>query len=358
VNDDLLLSLSHLAEVAWFLRDADRGAVLRSLLLPYRGLVVDTLEWSTGAVDRYLGLTALTAGDLHAAERHLRDALHLNTQIGAHPWAARTQADLAALLLARDQPGDRERAVELLAAALGTARRLGMTAFAQRAGEDLARAGGDGRPGQAQPRPGRAADGIASWPVCRREGEYWSIAFAGQGFRLKDVKGLHYLAYLLRNPGREFHVLDLAAAGQGVQAGGPRMSPARDDDLHPARLSDTGPVLDEQAKTAYRARLRELEEELAEATSWADPVRAARARQEMQFLADELAAAVGLGGRDRTTGSAAERARVNITRAIRAALARIRAHSPALADHLDATIHTGTFCSYAPDPRAPITWRT
>ena len=64
VNDDLLLSLSHLAEVAWFLRDADRGAVLHRLLLPYRGLVVDTLETSTGAVDRYLGLAALTAGDL------------------------------------------------------------------------------------------------------------------------------------------------------------------------------------------------------------------------------------------------------------------------------------------------------
>jgi len=232
-----------------------------------------------------------------------------------------------------------------------------MTVFAERAGDDLARAGG-GYPGQAQPVAARAADGVASWAVCRREGEYWSIAFAGQGFRLKDVKGLHYLAYLLRNPGREFHVLDLVAAGQGSRAGGPRTSLAREDDLRPARLSDTGPVLDERAKKAYRERLRELEEELAEATSWADPVRAARARQEMQFLADELAAAVGLGGRDRRAGSAAERARVNITRAIRAALARIRAHSPALADHLDATIHTGTFCSYAPDPRAPITWRT
>lgn len=358
VNDDLLLSLSHLAEVAWFLRDADRGAVLHRLLLPYRGLVVDTLETSTGAVDRYLGLAALTAGDLESAERHLRDALDLNTRIGARPWAARTQADLASLLLARDQPGDREQAAGLLAAALGTARRLGMTAFAERAGEDLAHAGGDTHPGLARPRVATAADGIASWSVCRREGEYWSIAFAGQGFRLKDVRGLHYLAYLLRNPGREYHVLDLAAAGQGVQAGGPRTSPARDDGLHPARLSDTGPVLDERAKAAYRGRLRELEEDLAEATSWADPVRAARARQEMQFLADQLAAAVGLGGRDRKTGSAAERARVNITRAIRAALARIRAHSPTLADHLDATIHTGTFCCYAPDPRAPITWRT
>jgi tetratricopeptide (TPR) repeat protein len=357
-NNDLLLSLAHLAEVAWFLRDAARGAVLHGLLLPYRGLVVDTLETSTGAVDRYLGLTALATGDLETAERHLHDAVQLNARIGARPWTARTQADLARLLLARDRPGDPERAAGLLAAALGTARRLGMAVFAERAGQDLARGRGDSHPGQPPLPVAKAAEGTAPWPVFRREGEYWSIAFAGEAFRLKDVKGLHYLAQLLRHPGREFHVLDLAAAGQGIQAAGPRMSPARDDDLHQARVSGTGPVLDEQAKAAYRARLRELEEELAEATSWADPVRAAKARQERQFLADELAAAVGLGGRDRAAGSPAERARVSITKAVKIALARIRAHSPTLAGHLDATIHTGTFCCYTPDPRAPITWHT
>jgi tetratricopeptide (TPR) repeat protein len=358
VNNDLLLSLSHLAEVAWLLRDADRGAVLHGLLLPYRGLVVDTLETSTGAVDRYLGLVALTTGDLDTAELHLHDALHLNTRIGARPWAARTRADLAALLLARDRPGDRERAAELLAAALGTARRLGMTAFASRAAADLARARENSHPGQAPLPVAKAAEGTAPWPVFRREGEYWSIAFAGEAFRLKDVKGLHYLAQLLRHPGREFHVLDLAAAGHEARAGGPRISPAPDDGLHQARLSGTAPILDQQAKAAYRARLRDLEEELAEATSWADPVRAAKARQERQFLADELSAAVGLGGRDRAAGSPAERARVSITKAVKIALARIRAHSPVLAGHLDATIHTGTFCCYTPDPRAPITWRT
>src|SRR5215470_6893777 len=85
VNNDLLLSLGHLAEVARFLRDAARGAVLHGRLLPYRGLVVDTLEVSTGAVDRYLGLAALTAGDLDTAELHLRDALDLNARIGAQP---------------------------------------------------------------------------------------------------------------------------------------------------------------------------------------------------------------------------------------------------------------------------------
>ncbi|HET7247053.1 MAG TPA: AAA family ATPase [Streptosporangiaceae bacterium] len=358
VNNDMLLSLGRLAEVAWFLRDAARGAVLHDRLLPYRGLVVDAVESSLGAVDRYLGLAAMTAGDLSAAERYLRDAVILNSRIGAEPWAARTQADLAGLLSARDQPADREQAIELLEAALGTAMRLGMTAFAKRAGEALTRVGGDGHPARAPLSAAPAAEGATLWSMCRREGEYWSIAFAGEAFRLKDVKGLRYLAHLLRHPGREFHVLDLAAAGRQGSAGGPPMSPARQEDLPQARLSDIGPVLDEQAKKAYRARLRALEDDLAEATSWADPVRAARARQEMQFLTDELTAAVGLGGRGRKPGSPAERARVNITRAIRGALSRIREHSPALADHLDATIHTGTFCAYTPDPRAPITWHT
>ena len=78
----------------------------------------------------------------------------------------------------------------------------------------------------------------------------------------------------------------------------------------------------------------------------------------MLFLAAELAAAVGLGVRDRAAGSAAERARVSITKAVKIALARIRAHSAALAGHLNAIIHTGTVCCYTTDPRAPITWHT
>jgi len=49
---------------------------------------------------------------------------------------------------------------------------------------------------------------------------------------------------------------------------------------------------------------------------------------------------------------------VNITKTVKTALSRIRAYSPALAGHLDATIHTGTFCCYTPDPRAPVTWHT
>jgi len=67
--------------------------------------------------------------------------------------------------------------------------------------------------------------------------------------------------------------------------------------------------------------------------------------------------AVGLGGRDRRAASHAERARLNVTRAIRAAMAGLARANPALGTHLAATIRTGRYCSYTPDPRAPITWQ-
>src|SRR6267143_5344029 len=43
----------------------------------------------------------------------------------------------------------------------------------------------------------------------RKEGEYWTVGYGRKTFRLKDSKGLGYIAHLLRHPAAEFHVLDL-----------------------------------------------------------------------------------------------------------------------------------------------------
>ena len=121
-------------------------------------------------------------------------------------------------------------------------------------------------------------------------------------------------------------------------------------------LGDAGALLDATAKAAYRARLDELQGEAEEAERGNDPARAAKVRDERDFLVAELARAVGLGGRDRRAASHAERARLNVTRAIRSAMANLAHADPALGEHLSRTIHTGRYCSYTPDPRAPITW--
>jgi non-specific serine/threonine protein kinase len=154
----------------------------------------------------------------------------------------------------------------------------------------------------------------------------------------------------VRQPGGR--VEDLVAdpvgeAGLGDRAPG-LLDRRREDGLHGASGTGADEVLDQQARAAYRQRLTALDEELAEAEAWHDTERASRLRAEKDFLVRELAAATGLGGRPRRLGAESERARLNVTRAIRSAIAKIRDRAPAAAAHLDRAVRTGTRCSYSP----------
>jgi tetratricopeptide (TPR) repeat protein len=347
-NDDWLFDLCLLADVSRELGDPTHADTVYELLLPFADRnAVNPPGACIGSVSRSLGVAAALTERWSEAERHFAEALRTNSRMGARPWVARTTLDWAEALFSRAGPGDRERALELLERAAELARGLGMAALAAQAeahAVDPARG----------PRPSATEGHLTPRPtVFRREGEYWSVAYERDAFRLKDSKGLHYLARLLGEPGRELHALDLVAGER--PAARPVKTP--EPGLASSRLGDAGEALDAQAKAAYRRRLEELEGELDEAQAFGDPERAARAGEERDFLVRELASAVGLGGRDRRLGSPAERARVSVTRAIRSALARIDEHSSALGDHLERTIRTGTFCSYRPDPRAPIDWR-
>jgi hypothetical protein len=203
--------------------------------------------------------------------------------------------------------------------------------------------------------PFEAAAPTVSGNLFRREGEYWTVCYEGVVVRLRDAKGLRHLARLLSDPGREFHAVDLEAA-DGRSAVGPRGRAGAGELAVRPDLGDAGALLDATAKAAYQARLTELGAELEAAEGGNDPARTARARAERDFLVAELARAVGLGGRDRRAASHAERARLNVTRAIRAAMANLARANPSLGRHLAATIRTGRYCSYTPDPRAPIAW--
>jgi tetratricopeptide (TPR) repeat protein len=184
-----------------------------------------------------------------------------------------------------------------------------------------------------------------------REGEYWSVMCGDATIRLRDTKGLRYLAVLATHPEAEFHAVDLVAAGDRARAVAVRSEADGPDDLEAAAgLGDAGEVLDAPAKAAYRERLEALRGELEEAESFNDPERAANAREEIEFVARELSAAVGLGGRDRRAASSGERARVNVTRSIRAVLKRIADEEPVLGRLLDDSVRTGTYCAFCPAP--------
>jgi tetratricopeptide (TPR) repeat protein len=341
-NDDWLFNLCLLADVSRELGDSTHANSIHELLLPYAERnAVNPPAACLGSVSHSLAVAAALMERWSEAEEHFEEALRANTEMGARPSVSRTSLDWAEALLWRDGPGDRERASQLATQAVSVARELGMATIAARA-EALAEGG-----------VRRAAPTLLRPSFFRREGEYWAIAYEGDAFRLKDSKGLRYLARLLAERGRELHALDLVAGERAPERVAHHVEPG----LVASAPGDAGEILDARAKAEYRRRLTELEEEADEARALGDAERAAQAEEERQVLVTELATALGLGGRDRRAASPSERARVSVTRAIRAALARIREHSPTLGEHLDRTIRTGTFCSYVPDPRAPVDWR-
>ncbi len=330
IPEDLnfLPTLVTLAETVACLGDADRAAVLYPKLLPFADRCVVVSLWASaclGSVQRYLGLLAATMGRTDEAVAHLETALAVHERMGARPLTAHTQADLARVL----DTVDPARAAVLRAAARATADRCGMTRLRERLG------GGAGGP----------SDVAAIEASLKREGDYWTLRFGGRDVRLKDTKGLHYLATLLRHAGRELHVMEIAG---GTEAA-PDATPVDD-------RGDAGELLDPAARAAYMRRIDALGDELEDARRFDDAERATRAEREIEFLERELSRGVGLGGRVRRAASASERARLNITRAIGRVVEKIAASDATLGQHLEATVHTGTFCVYAPDSRVPVRW--
>ena len=254
--------------------------------------------------------------------------------------------DVAAEILARAAPG--EVLVSRTVADLVAGAKIG---FADRGSHTLA-AIGDSWQLLASSSGVVPPESVSLEPAMlfRLEGEYWTVAFGGKVIRMRDAKGLGYLARLLRHPHREFYVLELLVGDASRTA-----HAARDDELVTG-TPDAGAVLDDVAKRAYRERIAELEADVEEARRWNDLERAARAEGELDALTRELARAVGLGGRDRRAASDSERARVSVTKAVRGAVRRLEDQHPDLGRHLSLAVRTGTFCAYDPDPRAPVSW--
>jgi tetratricopeptide (TPR) repeat protein len=264
------------------------------------------------------GRAALLDGDPSAAVRECDEALAGWSEVGAPYECAAARLTLAA---AHRAAGRRDRAELEEHAARTTLARIG----ARQPGERAA-----------------AVNAQGARYVFHLDGDTRIVAFAGRSVLLQDLKGMRYLARLLAAPDREFHVLDLGGGGRGAS---PREG-----------AGDLGPALDDQARAAYKRRLVEIDEDIDEATALGDHERASLARADRDYLIRELAGAFGLGGRYRLVGSSSERARASVTRALRYAVARIAEHHPLLADHLERTVRTGTYCSYAPDPGMAIRW--
>lgn len=170
-------------------------------------------------------------------------------------------------------------------------------------------------------------------------GRWWELVAGDTRVRVPATKGLGHLAELVRNPGVERHVLDLVDRLEGVAAEG---------DIDRRSIGDAGAVLDHAARDAYRRRIEQLRADCDDLLAAGDLDGAEERQAEIDELVDQLAAAFGLGGRERRASSTVEKARLNVTRALRTAIRRVEEVVPDGGAALDRAVRTGTYCTYEP----------
>jgi AAA ATPase domain len=341
-----LPGLAHLTRACAVLDEGSHADALYDVLRPYTGRVVVVgapAQSCWGPVDHYLGVLASLAGRDEWAIEHFDAALLIAARLGAPALLAETRFELAVVLL-RSAGEAHERAGALLRAARRTAEALALRRLVGRLDDVPAVAPALGPSGREMPVSTLAGTTV---PPCtlRHDGDFWTVTTPRGSVHVRDAKGMRHLAVLMSQPGQGVHVLDLATGGVGSEA----PTTAVDvDDGYGAGFGDAGEVLDEAAKQAYRRRLAELDELIAEAEGFNDIGRAAQLSAERGMFLEQLAQAVGLGGRDRRAVSISERARVNVTRAIRSATRRIGELDPEAGRYLDATVVTGAYCVFEP----------
>ena len=142
-RDDMFVTcLVYCAETCARLADGERAPMLYSLLAPYAGGAANhPRAVSFGATDLYLGMLAMSGGELERARTHFETALSVNKAMAAWPWLARTLFHFGTLLSNADNSADQLRGRSLLGDAEQLAARLGMAALIEQIGS---RPRGDG----------------------------------------------------------------------------------------------------------------------------------------------------------------------------------------------------------------------
>ena len=167
--------------------------------------------------------------------------------------------------------------------------------------------------------------------IFKKEQAIWHVVFGGVETTMPDLKGLQDIAWLLSTPEKEVHCTDLMGAESS--------------------MDENEYTMDEQARSQYERRVRELQEDITEAEQLQDLGRKEKLRQELEYLLDHLEKNLGLGGKTRKLKSSAERARAAVTLRIRSAIKKIEKHNPVLAKHLANSLRTGVFCCYSPEEK-------
>ena len=317
-------SISLLGKMAVEQGDADLAQRVYDTLLPIekQGTTLGLMgsNWG-GPVDLTLGRISAFLGNADTAWEHLENALSACTRMRAGPVKAHVHSLMANLAHHKgdDEVLRHEQQARLLCERLA----LRESSFSRLPMAER----------EVHDEPPGTAVAEANPFAMERQGDIWQVVYGGEATLIKNSKGMEMLAMLVTQPDHEILSLDLVNPAASSQ---------------PTDKGDSGPILDDRSRAEYKQRVADLRLELEDAESRADIGRAEALREELDFISRELSRAFGLGGRQRATGSAMEKARVNAQRRLRDAIGRIEAQLPDAGRYLKNTVKTGRYCIYSP----------
>lgn len=196
-----------------------------------------------------------------------------------------------------------------------------------------------------------------------KEGQVWRVGVKGEPFVLiKDIDGMSYIDHLLKNPDKTISCLNLYYAIKGhpgeLRANNP-YSKMTQDQLEEHNLptivgfeeADNVIRADDLAKTLEALNiLKEQHEELEGAEDTQSQVDQKGIAYQIENIEKQLRRDTNRQGKSRILPPSLdnERARSNVSKAIRSAIKNIESHSPRLGKYLIETIQMGSEVRYLP----------
>lgn len=187
-------------------------------------------------------------------------------------------------------------------------------------------------------------------------GDYWNVTFNGETSTIKNTKGLRYIAWLIRNQGKEIDIRELYYAINPLEIeitdpthSGMTSHQLEKEGLAPDNLGYKEELIDQKTKQDIEKRIRAIENEASIAEETGNSARLSKLEDEKSKIAQYLSASLGIGGRPREFSNEQKKILDSVKKCIRGDIYKIGTHLPALAEHLK-SINLASNLSYNPNP--------
>ncbi|MGZ4976940.1 MAG: hypothetical protein ACXV8O_07295 [Methylobacter sp.] len=188
-------------------------------------------------------------------------------------------------------------------------------------------------------------------------GDFWAVGYQGETRYIKNFSGMHYITYLLQNPGKRFSAAHLERA-----VNPPEFHSDNSSELllmSPEQLKEHGldtwdsarpePIFDDQGKALLKAHCQKMITRIGELRTRGDHEGVDKLMTELEDIETHINKSTNHLGSSRTLPDETQREINRISKAISRAINKVFTHYQELGSHLEKAIKKGAFFSYEPD---------